>query len=59
MFPSRPKPFTSPVDVVDKLLPYHVWQIHDSELQGQPLSPKSEAERDDRGGCLGYLPCWR
>ncbi|GFZ47141.1 hypothetical protein JCM24511_04884 [Saitozyma sp. JCM 24511] len=32
LYPPAPSPFTSYGDVVDRLLPYHIWQIHDEEL---------------------------
>jgi hypothetical protein len=32
LYPPAPTPFASYGDVVDRLLPYHIWQIHDEEL---------------------------
>lgn len=34
LFPDPPTRFTSYSDAVDRLLPWHVWQIHDEELEG-------------------------
>lgn len=33
--------FTSVEDAVDRLLPYHVWQVPDSELDKLDESPES------------------
>ena len=33
LFPDPPIAFTSFSDVVERLLPYHIWQIHDEELE--------------------------
>ncbi|WWC91050.1 uncharacterized protein L201_005991 [Kwoniella dendrophila CBS 6074] len=37
-----PKKFNTYEDVVDNLLPWHVWQIHDEELEGQNQSKQQE-----------------
>lgn len=48
LYPPPATKFTSAEDVVERLLPYHIWQIHDEELQGT-LPPKRAQARDARG----------
>ncbi|CAD6590091.1 MAG: hypothetical protein TREMPRED_005618 [Tremellales sp. Tagirdzhanova-0007] len=42
LFPPPPTAFSSIADVVDRLLPYHIWQIHDEELEGEKKGTKRE-----------------
>ncbi|OCF35717.1 hypothetical protein I316_02772 [Kwoniella heveanensis BCC8398] len=42
LYPDPPTAFTSYEDVVDRLLPYHVWQIHDEELDGARYTKADE-----------------
>ncbi|WWC63873.1 uncharacterized protein I303_106478 [Kwoniella dejecticola CBS 10117] len=42
LYPSPPTKFTSYGDVVDRLLPYHVWQVHDEDLDGSRRSKAQE-----------------
>ena len=46
LFPEKPTAFTSYEDVVEKLVPYHIWQVCDEELDGQ--GDESEVERKQR-----------
>ncbi|WVR08934.1 hypothetical protein IAU60_005993 [Kwoniella sp. DSM 27419] len=43
LYPSPPSAFESYEDAVDRLLPYHIWQIHDEELEGYKVNGKVEA----------------
>ncbi|WVW79517.1 hypothetical protein I302_101486 [Kwoniella bestiolae CBS 10118] len=43
LYPLSPTRFRSYEEVVDRLLPYHVWQIHDEELNGR-IPPSKERE---------------
>jgi len=43
-FPAPPTRFTSFEDAVDRLLPYHVWQIPDEDLLPEP-DPEEGASR--------------
>ncbi|WVQ93068.1 hypothetical protein IAU59_000132 [Kwoniella sp. CBS 9459] len=42
LYPPPPTAFTSYEDVIDRLLPYHVWQIHDEELEGARYTEADE-----------------
>ncbi|KAK4685240.1 hypothetical protein P7C73_g4920, partial [Tremellales sp. Uapishka_1] len=44
LFPPPPTAFKSYEDAVDRLLPYHVWQIHDEELEGCGPEEKERAK---------------
>ena len=35
LFPEKPSAFKSYEEVVEKLVPYHIWQVCDEELDGQ------------------------
>jgi hypothetical protein len=48
LYPDPPTRFTSYEDVVERLLPYHVWQICDEELEGQDVSPRKKEEEGHR-----------
>ena len=48
LYPPPPSTFTSHQNAVERLLPYHIYQIHESELEGQEGSA-SEAKRERRG----------
>lgn len=49
LYPPAPTKFTSFKDVVDRLLPYHIWQIHDEELACFNRGEKRERAREDWG----------
>jgi hypothetical protein len=50
LFPEKPSAFTSYEDVVGKLVPYHIWQICDEELDGQEgESQVKQKQREERG----------
>jgi hypothetical protein len=51
LYPSAPTPFTSYSDVVDRLLPYHVWQIHDEELDLDRGDEKAKHKERMGGSC--------
>ena len=42
LFPPPSAAFSSFPDVIDRLLPYHIWQIQDDELEGQKKGKKRE-----------------
>lgn len=46
LFPEKPTAFKSYEDVVEKLVPYHIWQVCDEELDGQ--GNETEVERRQR-----------
>ena len=46
LFPEKPTAFKSFEDVVEKLVPYHIWQVCDEELDGQ--DDETEVERKER-----------
>ena len=48
LYPSPPTGFRSFKDVVDRLLPWHIWQIPDEELEGS-RSEAFEAKRVEYG----------
>ena len=48
LFPGPPTAFDSYDDVIQRLLPYHIWQMYDEELDGSATNPK-EAERVSAG----------
>ncbi|ORX39310.1 hypothetical protein BD324DRAFT_619223 [Kockovaella imperatae] len=49
LFPSAPTAFTSYHDVVDRLIPYHIWQIPDEELDGgDPSTSAKDKQRVQR-----------
>jgi len=48
LFPPPPTAFESFPDVVDRLLPYHVWQIHDEDLEGQDKGKGKKREAKGR-----------
>ncbi|WWD06900.1 hypothetical protein V865_004997 [Kwoniella europaea PYCC6329] len=54
LYPSPPTRFDSYEDMVDRLMPYHVWQIYDEELNGQlPKSKEQELkEIQDASGLV-------
>ncbi|OCF79069.1 hypothetical protein I204_01013 [Kwoniella mangroviensis CBS 8886] len=54
LYPSPPTRFESYEDMVDRLMPYHVWQIYDEELNGQlPKSKEKELkEVQDASGLV-------
>ncbi|WWC98120.1 hypothetical protein V866_005011 [Kwoniella sp. B9012] len=54
LYPSPPTRFDSYGDMVDRLMPYHVWQIHNEELNGQlPKSKEKELkEIQDASGLV-------
>lgn len=50
LYPPRPKAFTSFDDVMNNLVPYHIWQIHDEELAGgKNEDPAGVAAREKAG----------
>ena len=49
LYPAPPTAFSSYTDAVERLLPYHIYQIHDSELEGQERNVAAEARRERRG----------
>lgn len=49
LYPEPPTPFESYEDVVHKLVPYHIWQTCDEELEGQEESEKKRNQRVERG----------
>jgi hypothetical protein len=46
LYPAPPKRFSSHEDVVDRLLPYHIWQIHDQELES---GSEKDSAREKKG----------
>jgi hypothetical protein len=52
LFPPPPTAFASYGDVVDRLLPYHIWQIHDEELESSG-GEERERERQRKGELCG------
>jgi len=46
LFPEKATAFKSYEDVVEKLVPYHIWQVCDEELDGQ--GDETEVERRQR-----------
>lgn len=46
LFPEQPSRFKSYEEVVEKLVPYHIWQVCDEELDGQEGG--SEAKRKQK-----------
>ena len=48
LFPPPPTAFSSIADVVDRLLPYHIWQIHDEELEGEKKGTKREMRGESK-----------
>lgn len=59
LYPTRPTPFTSFHDVVEKLVPYHIWQIHDEELAGSGKEQQSVLDaREEKGEFRDALSCW-
>jgi hypothetical protein len=55
LYPEQPSRFASYHDVVEKLVPYHIWQIGDEELDGQEGG--SEVKRRLKVEQGEYLVC--
>ena len=55
LFPDPPTAFTSYEDVVQRLVPYHIWQTYDEELDGSNSNPK-DAERVATGALIFSSP---
>lgn len=50
LFPDPPTRFSSYEDMVRRLVPYHIWQTHDEELEGyEGESPGKRTAREARG----------
>lgn len=56
LYPPAPSPFTSYGDVVDRLLPYHIWQIHDEELDLDRGDEKAKHKERMGGSREGICP---
>ncbi|KAK8844159.1 hypothetical protein IAR55_006953 [Kwoniella newhampshirensis] len=54
LYPPQPTAFSSYEDAVDRLLPYHVWQIHDEELEGWKKGDE-EAELKEAEELVGRI----
>jgi hypothetical protein len=48
LYPPPPKAFTSHTNAVERLLPYHIYQIHESELEGQEQGA-ARVKKEQRG----------
>lgn len=55
LYPAPPTAFTSYTDAVERLLPYHIYQIHESELEGQEGNSGAEAKRKQRGESRSFI----
>jgi hypothetical protein len=57
LYPDPPTAFESYEDVVQRLVPYHIWQTCDEELEGQEgESEEKRKEKVDRGKSDFRLP---
>ncbi|WWD21181.1 hypothetical protein CI109_105665 [Kwoniella shandongensis] len=54
LYPTPPTAFGSYEDAVDRLLPYHVWQVHDEELESWKKGDK-EAEIKEAEELVGRI----
>jgi hypothetical protein len=46
LHPPTPTAFSSTQDALRRLLPYHIYQVHDSELEGQaPIAANKQAQK--------------
>ena len=55
LFPDPPTAFASYEDVIQRLLPYHIWQMYDEEMDGADNNPK-ERDRISAGGRTDCFP---
>ena len=59
LYPPKPAPFTSFKDVVDQLVPYHIWQIHDEEVVGSGKEkPNAVKGREEKGELISDDQAW-
>lgn len=56
LYPAAPTAFTSAEDAIQRLLPYHIYQLWDAELDktGHDEPPESIAERRQIGASARY-----
>jgi hypothetical protein len=59
LFPEQPSRFKSYEDVVEKLVPYHIWQVCDEELDGQEGGSEIKRKQIEVRGtfCLSMRTC--
>jgi hypothetical protein len=57
LYPEKPSAFKSYEDVVEKLVPYHIWQVCDEELDGQDDDKNKQREERGMSFFLPSFPC--